>query len=211
MKILIIDNYDSFTYNIYQDVGVITGKEPIVYLNDQITVEQINKMNPDRIIISSGSGNPRKTENIGNCAKIIKNFYHQIPILGISMGNLIIAHNFNCKIRYSPNIQHGELITINSMHSELFDQVSDSFQAMAYYTFIIDRDGLPDNVEIIAESNNKTIMGIKVKGYPVYGVQFNPESLGTESGKNIFKNFINLDKLSHAQEGFAGISAVPHT
>lgn len=191
MKVLIIDNYDSFTYNIYQTVGVITGNEPLVYLNDQITIKQVKEINPDRIIISSGIGSPLKEENCGNCVAIVKEFYNKIPILGISIGNLIIANTFKCKIVFSPNVQHGELISVNLNKVALFDSLPDKMTAMAYYTYIIDNNNLPNNIDIIAETDTKTIMGFKVKNYPVYGLQFNPESIGTHNGSLIFKNFLN--------------------
>ncbi len=191
MKVLIIDNYDSFTYNIYQAVGVITGTEPLVYLNDQITVDQVKEIGPERIIISSGTGNPVKKENRGNCAEIIGAFYQEIPILGISMGHLILAHVFNCKIMFSPNIQHGELISVNLNKVDLFNKLPEKILAMAYYTFIIDKKSLPDNLNLIAKADNNSIMGFQLKNYPVYGLQFNPESMGTENGNMIFQNFLS--------------------
>jgi anthranilate synthase/aminodeoxychorismate synthase-like glutamine amidotransferase len=192
MKILIIDNYDSFTYNIFQFIGDIIGIKPIVYYNDVININLIESIQPQKIIISPGPGTPYNKRDRGNCDKIIQKYYKEIPILGICMGHQIIAYNFGAKIVRCNEIMHGKTSTIDLKSSSIFKNIPPKINAMRYHSLIVERASLPICFDIIADFENKVIMGIKLKRYNCFGLQFHPESIGTDYGKKILTNFIEI-------------------
>jgi len=184
--IIIIDNYDSFTYNLYQYIGEIK-KNIFVVRNDNITVDHIEKMNPDRIILSPGPGLP---ENAGICVELIKNLGYKIPILGICLGHQAIGYAFGAKITGADIIMHGKTSVIYHNKEYIFKNIKNPIKAMRYHSLIIDKDTLPEKLEITAKTEDGIIMGIKHVEYPVFGLQFHPESILTEGGKEIIKNFL---------------------
>ena len=187
--ILIIDNYDSFTYNIVQYVGEI-NKNIYVEKNDKISIKKINNMQPSHIIISPGPGKPC---DAGNCMDIIKYYYQKIPILGVCLGHQAIGETFGCNVKKHTSVVHGKTSLIcHDKISKLYNGIPDKFDATRYHSLIIDNKNVDNNLKINAWLSDRTIMGIEHIKYPLYGVQFHPESIKTDFGKKIIKNFINI-------------------
>lgn len=185
--ILLIDNYDSFTYNLYQYLGEL-GEEILVKRNDEVSVTQIDKYNSEAIIISPGPGRP---ENAGNCAAIIQQYYDKLPILGICLGHQAIGYSFGCVVNKAKNIMHGKVSTILHSEKNIFQNVPQSLPVMRYHSLVIQKETVPDCLEIIAKSvDDDEVMAIKHKYFPLYGMQFHPESIGTSFGKQLLKNFL---------------------
>ncbi|WKV08863.1 aminodeoxychorismate/anthranilate synthase component II [Thermoanaerobacterium sp. CMT5567-10] len=184
--LLLIDNYDSFTYNLYQFIGEIYPDIKVLR-NDQIEASDIIPMKPDGIVLSPGPGRP---ENAGICIDVIKKFGDKIPILGICLGHQAIGYAYGAKIIRSNIIMHGKTSTVSHCGQGLFNGIKNPIIAMRYHSLIIDKDSLTDELEITAEAEDGTIMGIKHKKFPVYGLQFHPESILTEEGKSILKNYV---------------------
>tara|TARA_Y100000768_G_C23771560_1_gene583569 strand:+ start:225 stop:794 length:570 start_codon:yes stop_codon:yes gene_type:complete len=188
--ILIIDNYDSFTYNIKHYLLDLNEKV-IVLRNDKISMDKILKLKPKSIVISPGPCTPNEA---GGCLDIVSKLYSNLPILGICLGHQTIGQAFGGKIIKCKEIMHGKVDTINHFGHPIFKNVEKKFKATRYHSLIIDKKSIPKNFIITAETNNKIIMGIAHKKLPIYGLQFHPESIGTESGKIILKNFLELAK-----------------
>ncbi|MDK2806642.1 aminodeoxychorismate/anthranilate synthase component II [Thermoanaerobacterium thermosaccharolyticum] len=184
--LLLIDNYDSFTYNLYQFIGEIYPDIKVLR-NDQIEVSDIILMKPDGIVLSPGPGRP---ENAGICIDVIKKFSDKIPILGICLGHQAIGYAYGAKIIKSNIIKHGKTSIVTHNGQGLFNGIKNPIRAMRYHSLIIDKDSLTDELEITAEAEDGTIMGIRHKKFPVYGLQFHPESILTEKGKSILKNYV---------------------
>jgi len=186
--ILIIDNYDSFTYNLYQYIGEISPNL-IVYRNDQISIEEIEKLNPERIIISPGPCTPREA---GISIDVIKHFAGKIPILGVCLGHQAIGYAFGGRIIRSPEIMHGKTSLIYHDGKTIFKGLANPFEATRYHSLIIEKESLPDCLTVTAWTSNGIIMGIRHKKFMIEGVQFHPESILTKVGKDLLKNFIEL-------------------
>lgn len=184
--ILMIDNYDSFTYNLYQYVGEIY-KDIKVVRNDKVTIKDIEKMDLEGIIISPGPGTP---DDAGISVEVIKNFAGVVPILGICLGHQSIAKAFGGKIVGADEIMHGKTSVIKHDGKELFEGVKNPLKVMRYHSLIADKGKLPESLKVTAETEDGVIMGIKHDKYKVYGLQFHPESYFTECGKKIIKNFL---------------------
>jgi len=183
--ILIIDNYDSFTYNIYQRLGEM-GFKSLVVKNDEVSVSEVKKLNPSHIIISPGPCTPNES---GKSNLIIKNFYKKIPILGICLGHQCIAQVFGSKIvRTIPF--HGKPDFFSHNKDELFKGIKQQFQAARYHSLIV--QDLPKDFELIAWNKENLIMGIKHKQFNLYGIQFHPESILTDVGYKLLRNFVNV-------------------
>ena len=185
--IILIDNYDSFTFNIYHYLSEI-GAKVKVFRNDQISISEIMNMELQGIVISPG---PKTPDHAGICLDLIKENKH-IPILGICLGHQSIGQAFGGKVIKSKEIMHGKVDNINHFGHKLFKGVDKKFQATRYHSLILERKYMPSNFEIIAETDKKIIMGIAHKRKKIYGVQFHPESIGTKFGKKIFNNFFEL-------------------
>ncbi|GAB4344499.1 MAG: aminodeoxychorismate/anthranilate synthase component II [Candidatus Abyssubacteria bacterium] len=186
--ILIIDNYDSFTYNLVQYVGV-SRPDFVVYRNDKITVEEIAALSPDRIIISPGPGTPL---DAGVSNDVILNFASKIPILGVCLGHQCMGHVYGGDVVRADRLMHGKTSMIYHVRNELFQDVPNPFEATRYHSLIVKRDTLPDCLEITAYTKEGEIMGLKHKEYPLYGVQFHPESILTRDGPKIIGNFLRI-------------------
>ncbi len=195
MKILIIDNYDSFVYNIAQMMGFL-NTTPLVERNDKITLKDIVKMNPDAIVISPGPGHPKFKRDFGICNTVITQLGPKFPILGICLGHQGIVHAFGGKVKRAQNIKHGKTSVIEYYsNSSLFENVANPFTATRYHSLIADKESLPGCLKITSKSlDDAEIMGIKHEKYLVEGIQFHPESILTGEGKKILSNFINLIK-----------------
>ena len=187
MKIILIDNYDSFTFNLYHYLSSLKVKVDIVR-NDQITDKQIIKDKYDRIVISPGPGNPNQS---GNCIKIVKSLYKKIPILGVCLGHQIIGQVFGSKIIQAKKLMHGKTSLIKSKRIGILKNLPSKFKATRYHSLIIDKKTLSKELEITALTENGIIMGVKHRKYNIHGVQFHPESIKTVIGIKILKNFIN--------------------
>ena len=191
--ILLIDNYDSFTYNVKHYLNEI-GAEVEIYRNDRITIKEIKEINPKAIVLSPGPCTPNEA---GICLKIIENFKNTFPILGICLGHQSIGQAFGGKIIKCDEIMHGKIDFMKHFNHEIFKNIENNFLATRYQSLIIDRDTLSKDFIITAETNNKIIMGIAHSQLPIYGFQFHPESIGTEIGKDLLKNFLTLIKYGN--------------
>jgi len=194
MKFLIIDNYDSFVYNIAQYLGEL-GVESDVIRNDKITLEQIKQKNYDAIIISPGPGTPEEKKYFGVCSDVIKDIGPTTPILGVCLGHQGIIHAFGGKVTNAGCVRHGKTSPVDHNNSELFQDVKNPFRATRYHSLVGDKTIIPDVLEVTATAaDDGEIMAIKHKEYLIEGVQFHPESIMTEEGKKILANFIRQVK-----------------
>ena len=187
MKILLIDNYDSFTFNLYHYLSSLKTKVDVVR-NDKITPKEIIKKGYNKIVISPGPGNPNQS---GNCLKILKTLYKDFPFLGVCLGHQIIGQVFGSKIVQAKKLMHGKTSKIKSRQIGILKNLPRSFEATRYHSLIIDKKTLSQNLNITAETDNGLIMGVQHKKYNIHGVQFHPESIKTKLGMKILKNFIN--------------------
>tara|TARA_B100000686_G_scaffold2971_1_gene3180 strand:- start:736 stop:1302 length:567 start_codon:yes stop_codon:yes gene_type:complete len=185
MKIILIDNYDSFTFNLYHYLSTYSKVE--VIRNDKIDSSEIIKKKYNRLVISPGPGNPNQA---GNCLKIVKQLYKEIPILGVCLGHQIIGQVFGSKIIQAKNLVHGKTSTIISKKKGILKNLPIRFEATRYHSLVVDKKSLSKDIDITAETKSGTIMGIQHKYYNVHGVQFHPESIKTKYGLKILKNFI---------------------
>ena len=190
--ILLIDNYDSFTYNLVHYVEEL-GHNVQVYRNDKISLKKISKLNPKKIIISPGPCTPNEA---GICLELVKRFYDKMPILGVCLGHQSIGQAFGAKIIKASKIMHGKTSKVSNLGSKIFKGLPTSFEATRYHSLVIKNGTVPKNFRVISETiDNKknVIMGIEHENYPCYGVQFHPESIASVPfGKKIMKNFLNL-------------------
>jgi anthranilate synthase/aminodeoxychorismate synthase-like glutamine amidotransferase len=187
MKILVIDNYDSFTYNLVQLVGSLNGNKLIVKRNDEIDCNGINKLKPDKILISPGPGIP---ENSKVSLDLVKEFKNSIPILGVCLGNQAIAVAFGGKVIKASVLMHGKTSLIKHDNKTIYKNIPQNFEATRYHSLIVDKKTLPNDFEISAETNDGVIMGIRHKNFPIEGIQFHPESILTYEGKKLIKNWL---------------------
>ena len=187
--IVLIDNYDSFSYNVYQLIGSVEPDIRVVR-NDEYTVEEIEAMKPEALILSPGPGRPA---DAGICIEAIKYFAGKLPILGICLGHQAICEAFGGRVSYAKELMHGKKKTIyKTGESRLFEGLGDSFQAARYHSLAAVRDELPDVLRVTAEAEDGEIMAVEHTEYPIYGVQFHPESVMTPEGKTMIQNFINV-------------------
>ena len=187
MRILLIDNYDSFTFNLYHYISSLDAKVDVIR-NDKINTKSILKKKYNKIVISPGPGNPNQS---GNCLNIVKKLYKKIPILGVCLGHQIIGQVFGCKIVQAKKLMHGKTSKIRSLDLGILKKLPKNFEATRYHSLIIDKKSLSKDLMITAYSEDSVIMGIMHKKYNVHGVQFHPESIKTPIGMKILKNFIN--------------------
>jgi len=217
MKVYIIDNYDSFTYNLYQfigeiltterNLGNIANFEIIVKRNDQITLDEIKAAKPDRIIISPGPGSPEDDKYFGICAEVIKELGKRTPLLGVCLGMQGIVHVFGGKVVKAPLPVHGKISAIKHDGRGLFDEIPDGLEVMRYHSLMADSKSFPECLKLtsvvgdltlnefekvrqIEEGRDFEIMALQHKEFPIYGIQFHPESFATEGGKELIKNFL---------------------
>ena len=190
MKILLIDNYDSFTFNLYHYISSLKIKVDVVR-NDKITSKEIIKNRYQKIVISPGPGNPNQS---GNCIQIVRSLYKKIPILGVCLGHQIIGQVFGSKIIQTKKLMHGKTSKIISKRIGVLKNLPNKFEATRYHSLIIDKKTISKNLEITAETEDGSIMAIQHKKYNIHGVQFHPESIKTPMGIKILRNFINYKK-----------------
>ena len=187
MKILLIDNYDSFTFNLYHYLSSLNAKVDVMR-NDKITSKEIIKYKYTKIVISPGPGNPNQS---GNCLNILKSLHKDIPFLGVCLGHQIIGQVFGSKIIQAKKLMHGKVSKIKSKKIGILKNLPTTFEATRYHSLIIDKNSLSKNLVITAETEDGLIMGVQHKEYNIHGVQFHPESIKTKLGMKILKNFVN--------------------
>jgi anthranilate synthase component 2 len=191
--ILVIDNYDSFTYNLVQYLGELSSKFSVaedikVYRNDEITVADIINLNPDGIVISPGPGNP---DSAGICLELVQKLGQNYPILGVCLGHQTIGQAYGGKVVGAPTLMHGKTSPINHNNIGVFQDLKNPFAATRYHSLVIDKNTIPPILEITAWTDDGIIMGVKHREYPfVEGVQFHPESILTDSGLQLLRNFL---------------------
>jgi anthranilate synthase component 2 len=194
MRILIIDNYDSFVYNIAQLFGELKTY-PTVIRNNKISIDSVKKMSPDAIAISPGPGHPADRNRFGICTDIITELGPKVPILGICLGHQGIFNAFGGKVINAKQVRHGKISTIEYSSSRLFEGISNPFKATRYHSLVADPKKIPNNLEVTARSlDDREIMGIRHKEYLIEGIQFHPESILTGEGPKILLNFISMVK-----------------
>ncbi len=191
LKTLIIDNYDSFVYNLVQYIGE-QGGNPVVFRNDKITVEEIKEINPTHIVISPGPGNPTDPHYFGICNQVILEYGKKIPVLGVCLGHQGICSAFGGKIVKAPEIMHGKTSQITHTNKGILKGIKSPLKGMRYHSLMCNQSSLPDCLEITAKTEDGLIMGVRHNKYPIHGIQFHPESIGTVEGKQVVKNFLKV-------------------
>jgi anthranilate synthase/aminodeoxychorismate synthase-like glutamine amidotransferase len=186
LKILVIDNYDSFTFNLVQLIGKFT-QNIIVKRNDKVTLKEIEEINPDKIVISPGPGRPQDS---GISIDVIKFIGKQTPVLGVCLGHQTIGEVFGAEVINAPVLMHGKSSEVEHGSKGIFKNVNQNFSAGRYHSLIISSESIPDDLEITSETKEKIIMGVKHKKYPIEGIQFHPESILTPEGETIIKNWL---------------------
>jgi len=186
--ILMIDNYDSFTYNLVQYLGEL-GASIKVFRNDKITIDKIKRLRPQKIVISPGPGRP---EDAGISPDVIRELAGKIPILGVCLGNQCIGYVYGGRIIGAKRLMHGKTSWIYHNKKDIFKNIPNPFEATRYHSLLVERKSLPECLEIIAWTKEKEIMGLRHRIYPLWGVQFHPESILTKYGKDILANFLKL-------------------
>ncbi len=186
--LLMIDNYDSFTYNLVQYLGEL-GAEVETYRNDRITLDEIERLSPESIVISPGPGTP---DDAGISVELIRRFAGRLPILGVCLGHQSIAQAFGGKVVGAQRLMHGKTSPIHHDGRTIFSGLPDPFDATRYHSLIVDSESLPDCLEITARTDREELMGIRHTEYKIEGIQFHPESILTSAGKQLLKNFLEL-------------------
>jgi anthranilate synthase component 2 len=190
VKVLVIDNYDSFVYNLVQYIGELGG-EPVVYRNDRLTLEQAIELEPQRIVISPGPGTPEDPHYFGVCSAVLRKMSCKIPTLGVCLGNQGIISVFGGKILRARRLMHGKTSIIRHDGKGVFEGVKNPFTATRYHSLVGEKTSIPSCIEVTAESTDDgEIMAVRHRKYPITGVQFHPESILCEDGKRIIKNFL---------------------
>ena len=194
--ILVIDNYDSFTYNIVQELGEL-GADLTVFRNDKITVDEIRALKPDRLVISPGPGYPR---DAGISLEVIRELGAQFPLLGVCLGHQAIGKAYGGKVVHAPELMHGKTSMIYHQQDTIFGEIPDPFEATRYHSLIVEEESLPDCLMITARTASGEIMGLRHKRHPVIGVQFHPESILTGYGMKMLDNFLQYQPLQAIEQ-----------
>lgn len=190
--VLLIDNYDSFSYNLVQLIGELTDGNIKVVRNDEITIDEIRKMNPESIVLSPGPGKP---EDAGICEDVVRQLKDEYPILGVCLGHQSICEVFGAKVTYAKQLMHGKQSEMTILKEDpIFEGLGESFKGARYHSLSADRNTIPDELEVIAiDGKDGEVMAVKHKEYPIYGLQFHPESVLTPEGKKLVNNFLKLN------------------
>lgn len=187
--IVVIDNYDSFTYNLVQFLGCL-GQQIEVYRNDQITIKELEKLSPDHIFVSPGPGWPK---DAGITKDVIRHFANKTPIFGVCLGHQAIAETYGAKIVLAPEMMHGKVSQIFHSESDIFKNIENPFTAGRYHSLIVEPNSLPSELKVTARTEDEIIMAIQHEKYPTVGVQFHPESILTDNGMLLLENFLYLN------------------
>lgn len=189
--VLLIDNYDSFSYNLVQLIGELTDGNIKVVRNDEVTIDEIRKMNPESIILSPGPGKP---EDAGICEDVVRQLKGEYPILGVCLGHQSICEVFGARVTYAKKLMHGKQSDMTILKKDpIFEGLGESFKGARYHSLSADRNTIPDELEVIAiDGKDGEVMAVKHKEYPIYGLQFHPESVLTPEGKTLVNNFLKI-------------------
>lgn len=187
--VLVIDNYDSFTFNLVQYLGE-SGEDLVIRRNDQVTMEEIESLGPDRLLISPGPCSPNEA---GLSNEVIRHFAGKLPIFGVCLGHQCIAHTYGGVVKVNYRLMHGKVSPIFHDGKDLFEGMPRPFDATRYHSLVVEKESLPDCFEITAETSEGEIMGLKHRDLPIWGVQFHPESILTENGRTLVNNFLKLN------------------
>jgi anthranilate synthase/aminodeoxychorismate synthase-like glutamine amidotransferase len=197
-RIVLIDNYDSFVYNLYQLLGELTGTEAKVVRNDRTSVEAIAAERPTHIIISPGPGNPEDPAWFGICREVILTLGRRVPLLGVCLGHQGIGAAFGARVVRAPKVMHGKTSVIRHEGEGIFAELENPLEVMRYHSLMIDPGTLPASLRVTATSEDGIIMGVAHKEHPIVGVQFHPESIGTRGGLRLLRNFLqSTDRKPH--------------
>ena len=191
-KVLLIDNYDSFVYNLYQYLASL-GATVEVYRNDELSLEAAEQYRPSHIVLSPGPGHPQYDRDIGISGTLLQSFMHRVPILGVCLGCQTIAHALGGKVVQAPSIVHGKTDTILHDGTGLFQELSPEIEVMRYHSLMVEPETLPQALRITAQTKDGIIMALAHQDAPLVGVQFHPESIGTAAGQDILKNFLAME------------------
>lgn len=192
-RVLVIDNYDSFTYNLVQYLGEL-GAEVSVERNDEVTLADVRELAPDAIVISPGPGNPADPEYFGVCADVLTEVSPEVPTLGVCLGMQGFVHVYGGDIRKAPRLMHGKACEVNHDGEGVYAGLPDPLEAGRYHSLMVDETTLPDGIVATAVSDEDELMGVRHTDYPIEGVQFHPESILTPDGKRILQNFLEMVK-----------------
>lgn len=186
--LVVIDNYDSFTYNLVQYFGVL-GVQMKIFRNDEVTLKEIRALHPDRILVGPGPCTPNEA---GISCDVIREFGPKIPLLGVCLGHQSIGHVFGGRVVRAERLMHGKVSPVIHNGKGIFKDIPSPVSSTRYHSLIVDRDSLPDCLEIVAETKELEIMGLRHRAYPIYGVQFHPESILTDHGMQMLQNFLDI-------------------
>jgi anthranilate synthase component 2 len=188
-RVLVIDNYDSFVYNLVQYLGEL-GAEPVVHRNDEIAIDEVVALEPDAVLISPGPGNPSNPADVGVSSEVIRRLGDRVPVLGVCLGHQLIGHLYGGEVVRAPEIMHGKTSLIRHGGSGVFAGLPDPLEATRYHSLVVDRASVPDCLEITAQTDDGIVMGLRHKDLPVEGVQFHPESILTIGGHDMLATFL---------------------
>ncbi len=191
VDVLIIDNYDSFTHNLYQRIGEL-GASVDVHRNDKIDLASVRDLAPGRIVLSPGPGHPSKARDFGVCAQVLEQLAGSVPILGVCLGHQGIVHHFGGDVVRAPEIVHGKTSQLDHDGSGVFAGIADRVEVMRYHSLVADAATLPDCLHVNARTDDGLVMGVSHRTWPLWGVQFHPESIGTPDGSRMLANFLAL-------------------
>jgi len=197
MKTIILDNYDSFTFNLFQYVGEI-DERPMVVRNDKLSLAELARHEPDRIIISPGPGRPEDPHYFGICRDVIIELGPRIPVLGVCLGHQGIIHAFGGHVVRASQVMHGKTSYVFHNGDEMFAGIPRAFEAMRYHSLVGDPESMPDCLAVTAKTWDEVIMAVRHREHPIYGIQFHPESIGTPAGKQVLRNFLEQGQASYA-------------
>lgn len=195
MKTVILDNYDSFTFNLFQYVGEL-DERPLVFRNDKISFAELERLNPDRIIVSPGPGSPEDPNYFGICKRVILELGPRIPVLGVCLGHQGIIYAFGGRVIRAGEVMHGKTSYVFHNGHDMFQSVPRAFEAMRYHSLVGEPSSVPDCLEVTAKTWDEVIMAVRHRDFPIYGIQFHPESIGTTVGKQLLRNFLLREHAS---------------
>ena len=193
MRVVLIDNYDSFTFNLYQLLGGL-GAEVLVRRNDEVTSAGIAALRPTHLVLSPGPGRPDRPRDFGVCADAIRDHGPRLPLLGVCLGHQGIVHVLGGRVVAAPSVVHGKSSPIRHCGEGLYASLPERPEVMRYHSLVAERDSLPASLRITAETDDGVVMGVAHRSWPVHGVQFHPESIGTPDGSRVLANFLSLDQ-----------------
>ncbi|HKZ88942.1 MAG TPA: aminodeoxychorismate/anthranilate synthase component II [Thermoplasmata archaeon] len=191
MRVLIIDNYDSFVYNLYQQLGEL-GADPVVHRNDAVTIDDVRRIRPDAIVLSPGPGHPANARDFGVCAGILRELSPTIPTLGVCLGHQGIGTRFGARVGHAARLLHGKVSTITHDGRTIYEDLPNPLIGGRYHSLAIDRESLPPDLEVSATAEDGEIMGVRHLRDPIEGVQFHPESILTPEGPALLRNFLRM-------------------